>query len=212
MKIEHKIIMISLLIISAFANSQNNNDKNKEYNNIAEALVNPEKVYRLNLSNQKVMISDDEWSRFINLEYLNLENYHLKEIPIGITYLKNLKVINLNGNDFRKLPLEFSNLTNLEELYLNNEKYIDLPKTLTVLSKLPKLTSLHLENDNLKKLPIEILELENLENLYLNHNKLEEIPKIKTLDHLKYLDLNDNKIDPNLLDMRNLNFGFKINF
>ena len=130
--------------------------------------------------------------------------------PTG--YLKNLKVINLNGNDFRKLPLEFSNLTNLEELYLNNEKYIDLPKTLTVLSKLPKLTSLHLENDNLKKLPIEILELENLENLYLNHNKLEEIPKIKTLDHLKYLDLNDNKIDPKLLDMRNLNFGFKINF
>ena len=36
--------------------------------------------------------------------------------------------------------------------------------------------------------------------------------QLKGLDHLQYLDLNDNKIKPELQDLRNLNFGFKINF
>lgn len=97
-------------------------------------------------------------------------------------------------------------------MYLNDEKYINLPKTLTVLTKLPKLKALHLENDNLKDLPSEILQFKNLEALYLNQNHFKEIPKIEALDHLNYLDLKDNDINVELLDMKNLNFGFKINF
>ena len=207
-----KIIIIVILAISNVVTCQTTSDKNKEFKSIEEALINPEKVYRLNLSNQKVLLTDIEWSKFVNLEYLNLENDHLKEIPKGVTNLKTLKVINLNGNDFNNLPVEFSNLTNLEELYLNDEKNINLPKTLGVLSKLPKLKSLHLEDNNLKRLPSKILELKNLENLYLNHNKFKDVPKIKTLEHLKFLDLYDNDLDPKLHDMRDLNFGFKINF
>ena len=45
-----------------------------------------------------------------------------------------------------------------------------------------------------------------------NNNNFKEIPKLETLDHLKYLDLKDNYIDPKLQDMKNLNFEFKINF
>jgi Leucine-rich repeat (LRR) protein len=89
---------------------------------------------------------------------------------------------------------------------------MNLPKTLSILSNLPKLKTLHLENDNLSKLPSEILLFKNLENLYLNQNNFKKIPEIQTLDHLKYLDLRDNKIKPELQDMKNLNFGFKINF
>ena len=89
---------------------------------------------------------------------------------------------------------------------------MNLPKTLSILFKLPKLKSLHLENDNLSVLPSELLRFKNLESLYLNNNKLKEIPKLEALDHLKYLDLKDNYIKPELQDMKNLNFGFKINF
>jgi Leucine-rich repeat (LRR) protein len=70
---------------------------------------------------------------------------------------------------------------------------------------------LHLENDQLKSLPSEILAFKNLEYLYLNNNDFKTIPVLKPLDHLKYLDLKDNKIKPELQDMKNLNFGLKIN-
>ncbi len=207
------LICIFLNFHSSYSQETNTNiETKKEYTNVEEALKNPEKVYRLNLGNQKISLTDNDWSKFINLEYLSLQNDHLTEIPLAITNLKTLKILDISGNDFKTLPIEFEKLVNLEELYLNNEKNINLPKTLAVLAQLPNLKTLHLENDNLSKLPAEILAFKNLENLYLNHNKLKQIPQVQTLDHLKYLDLNDNKIEPKLQDMKNLNFGFKINF
>ena len=214
MKTLFGIIFIFCISFSTIILGQNNpeNETKKEFTDINEALKNPEKVFKLNLSNQNILISNEQWKKFINLEYLILKNDHLKVIPVEIAMLKTLKEIDLSGNDFKSLPVEFENLVNLEEIYLNDEKNMNLPKTLSILSKLPKLKSLHLENDNISSLPSEILLFKNLENLYLNHNKFKKIPEIETLDHLKYLDLNDNKIKPELQDMKNLNFGFKINF
>lgn len=184
----------------------------KEFTSLQEALKNPEKVYKLNLSNQQINLTNAEWAKFINLEKLTLKNDHLLELPVGIVNLKKIKYLDISGNDFKTLPKEFSALVNLEELYLNNEKNIDLPATLSILTQLPKLKSLHLEEDNLTILPSEILKFKNLENLYLNKNKLVEVPKLEALDHLQYLDLKDNNINTNLQEMKNLNFGFKVNF
>ena len=134
-----KIVQLSALLFffSSLSFAQIN-DKEKEYTSMREALINPEKVYRLNLSNQDISLSSEQWSRFVNLEYLNLKNDHLKEIPLEITKIKSLKTIDLSGNDFSKLPDAFSNLVNLEEIYLNDEKNMNLPKTLSILSKLPQ--------------------------------------------------------------------------
>lgn len=184
----------------------------KNYSTYLDAVKNPEKITRLKLNNLKEINAISDWSKLYNVEYLSLENDHLRELPTFITNLKNLKVIDLSGNDFKQLPKEFSSLLNLEEIYLNNEKDLDLPNTLSVLSKLPKLKTLHLENDNIDTLPVEILNLKSLEELYLTNNKLLDIPQIETLEHLKYLDLKQNKIKPELQDLKNLNFGFKITF
>lgn len=184
----------------------------REFTSVKEALKNPEKVFRLDLSNQEVNLSNEEWSTFVNLESLKLKNDHLKEIPLGITNLKSLKSIDLSGNDFKTLPTEFSNLLNLEELLLNDEKNIDLPKSLSVLAKLPKLKSLHLENDNLSSLPAELLLFEKLELLNLRKNFFKEIPNLEGLNHLQYLDLKNNNIKSELQDIQNINFGVKINF
>ncbi|MDI1316425.1 leucine-rich repeat domain-containing protein [Flavobacterium sp.] len=200
--------LIVVLLISFSTYSQIETGKQ----NIENALLNPEKITSLDLSNSKEDISKIDFSKFVNLEYLTLKNDHLKKIPESISKLKSLKILDLSGNDFKKLPDSFSDLSNLEEIYLNDEKNLNLPKTLKVLMKLPKLKTLHLENDNIESLPSEILNFNNLEYLYLNNNNLKTIPKIETLDHLKYLDLKDNKIKPELQDMRNLNFGFKIIF
>ncbi|SHG09856.1 Leucine Rich repeat-containing protein [Flavobacterium segetis] len=54
--------------------------------------------------------------------------------------------------------------------------------------------------------------LKNLEKLFLANNELEAVPQIKPLKELKYLDLRSNRIKPELQDVRQLNFGFIINF
>jgi Leucine-rich repeat (LRR) protein len=211
MKTIAQIFCIILLFLSQGIHSQIEPTQ-KEFNNLSDALKNPEQVTFLNLSNQTEAIPNSVWEQFINLEYLSLKNDHLKQIPVELSKLKKLKTLDLSGNDFKTLPAEFIQLQNLEELYLNDEKNMNLPKTIEILSKLPKLKSLHLENDNLSSLPKEIVNFKNLEYLYLNDNKFKEIPKIESLDHLKYLDLKNNNIQPELQDMKNLNFGFKINF
>jgi len=184
-----------------------------EFFNIEEALKDPEKVIRLDLSNQNVVIPDEVWAKFINLEFLSFRNDHLKVIPNEIGLLKKLKMLDLSGNDFKVLPKSFRGLSNLEELFLNDETNFNLQKSMDVISLLPKLKILHLENDKLKKLPKNIVKLSHLESLYLNSNDFREIPmEIRGLNQLKYLDLRDNAIKLDVQDMSISNFGYQIRF
>ena len=50
----------------------------KEYTSIEDALKEPNKVHRLNLSNQKNHDYFKDLSKFKNLEYLNLRNTEIK--------------------------------------------------------------------------------------------------------------------------------------
>ena len=144
----------------------------KQYSNIEEALKDPEKVYRLDLSNQNFkMPSDSVWKKFINLEYLSLKNDHLANLPDGLSNLKKLKILDLSGNDFKVLPQSLSRLENLVELYLNDEKKMDITQSLLIIKDLPNLKILHLENDHLKSIPKSLLYLKNLNTLYINNNR-----------------------------------------
>lgn len=186
---------------------------NKEFFSLDEALKNPENVYRIDLSNQNLQISDTIWSKFTNLQYLSLKNDHLKQIPAGIGYLKNLKVLDLSGNDFKVLPSTFINLTKLQELFLNDDKYLKFKKNIPILSTLPNLKSLHIENDGLKSLPKDIYRLSHLESLYLNNNQFKQLPiELEGLKNLQYLDFHDNKFRLSPQDIQNQNFGYKIKF
>jgi Leucine-rich repeat (LRR) protein len=190
-------LMLFIMLYSIGIAQTDSSQVIKEYNSIEEALKNPEKVYRLNLSNQKVQIPKEAWSRFVNLEFLSFKNDHLEEIPQEISLLKKLKVLDLSGNDFTTLPKSFSELYNLEELFLNDEKKFNLNANIDIISFLPRLKILHLENDSLLKLPKNIFKLNHLEKLFLNSNSFSEIP---------------DELSPEILDKEKLNFGFKINF
>lgn len=212
------VVTFAFVLLSAFkVNAQVPPDSSmikKEYSNLEEALKEPEKVYRLNLSNQNLKLpSDSTWAKFENLEYLNLKDDHLKNIPAGLGYLKKLKVLDLSGNDFKLLPQSLSKLENLEEIYLNDEKNIKLEKSLLVLKDLPNLRILHLEKDNLKSIPKSLLYFNNLEQLYLNNNRFKKVPiEVQGLKNLKYMDLHGNKFR---LDHQNIHingFGPKIRF
>lgn len=213
-----KLIFYSLLVLFLIdLNAQDSADTStikKEFSNLEEALKMPERVYKLNLSNQKITLpSDSIWAKFTNLEYLSLKNDHLTSLPAALGNLKKLRVLDLSGNDFIVLPQSLSSLENLTELLLNDEERMDINKSLAVIEKLPNLKVLQLENDNLKHFPQKLLQLKNLEQLYLNNNKLKEIPlEIKSLKNLKYLDLHDNDFRFDNQNTANPGFGIKINF
>jgi len=210
------LFLLVFIFLSKNSEAQSNLDSiqvKKEYSSLEEALKNPKNVYRLDLSNQNLELSDSIWSSFTNLQYLSLKNDHLKQIPKGIGYLKNLQVLDLSGNDFKTLPSTFSNLTNLQELFLNDDKYFNFKKSIPILSALPNLKSLHIENDGLKSLPKSMYKLSRLESLYLNDNQFKRIPiELKGLKNLQFLDFHNNKFRIPAQDMQNKNYGFKIRF
>lgn len=210
-------IQITLLVattISVFGQVQVDTVRAvQEYRSIEAALKNPEKVYRLDLSNQDINVSSDVWSKFTSLEYLSLRNDHLIEIPEEIGLLPNLKTLDLSGNDFVALPKTFRNLSNLEEIFLNDEKRFVLNKNIFILKDLPKLRIIHLENDSLRSLPRSFSKLNQVESLYLNNNKFVDIPKpVKRLKNLRFVNLQENNLMPENRHLQNPGFGFKVVF
>ena len=101
----HKIIFISICSILLFnslrliGQSVDSVGIDKEFTQVEEAVKVPERVYRLNLSNQSFKKFPEGLSKFINLQYLSLRNDYLKEVPLEVTELKNLRVLDLGGND-----------------------------------------------------------------------------------------------------------------
>jgi len=213
------LIGILFIVLSGKANAQSSSDSSAtttEYNNIGEALKNPNNVYRLNLSNQNLnTLPDSIWAKFGNLEYLSLKNDHLTVIPSEIGSLKNLKILDLSNNDFKVLPQSFSGLENLREIYLNDEKEMDINQSLQTIKDLPNLKILHLENDNLKSIPQSLLQFAQLETLYINNNSFNEIPmELKKLKNLKYIDFHDNqfKLDNKEFELKYHGSGILLNF
>jgi Leucine-rich repeat (LRR) protein len=186
------ILFLSCLSVEAQSVPENTDSTFTELN---KALDHPKMVKRLNLADQDVKLSDAVLKKFSNLEYLSLKNDHLLEVPHGLVYLKKLKVLDLSGNDINELPSFMKRLRNLREVYLNNETNLDLNQAISVLDRLPKLTSLHLENDGLETIPTNVFKLRNLEKLYLNNNSIKELPRnIKFPENLKFIDLQMNEI------------------
>lgn len=211
------LLMAFILFSSTLLDAQvavDSSQVKKEYSSLDDALKSPENVYRLNLSNQKiVMPSDSVWSRFVNLEYLSLKNDHLTSLPPEFGSLKKLRVLDLSGNDFKVLPQSLSGLESLTELYLNDEKEMDINRSLSVIESLPNLRILHLENDNLGSIPENLFRLKNLDTLYLNNNEFKQMPmELESFRNLKYLDLHDNKYRLDNRNVREERFGFKVNF
>ena len=206
------LLMSSKTVI--IAQSVDNQPIKSEFNDLNEALKNPDKVYRLNLSGQHFKEFPKGLSQFKNLEYLSLRNDHLTTLSPEIGTLSKLKVLDLGENDFKLLPKNFTNLKNLEELFLDNDKNLDVGQDLEILSKLPKLRILHLDNDGIKTLPQSIRKLAHLDSLYLSKNLFRVVPpEVKNLKNLKFLDLNHNHLPTNLhLNQPHVASGLRIKF
>lgn len=209
-----KIISLFLILWLFGKSTAQNIDSLKtiEYVELNKAFNNPDLVFKLNLSNQKLNKEDiNKLSLFKNLEVLDLSNDHLKDIPNSIFELKNLKVLNLNGNDIEIIPNEFKNLLNVEELFLENEKKLNFTKAILALERLPKLKKLHLDGNALKVSPVGLNNLVALQELYLGKNPINlKLNDINHLGNLKSLHLTNNGITSSQSIKEMETFGIKV--
>lgn len=106
------------------------------YINLEDARKNPDKVYKLDLSDNKLREFPIEVLMFKNLQVLNLSDNHIKSIPPEIKIFKNLQELNLYHNRIKFLPAEIGDLANLHTLLLANNNLYKFPIEIRGLQKL----------------------------------------------------------------------------
>jgi len=112
----------------------------KVYEDLNDALINPENVYVLKLSGQNLTTFPAKIQDLTNLQKLDLSNNAISKIPENIlgnlTYLIDL---NLESNELTTLPEDIVNLKNLKFLNLSNNSFS--PQSLiNITRQLPKFT------------------------------------------------------------------------
>lgn len=159
-----KFAWIILLFINTAVYSQKNDelDSSKVYNSIAKGLKNPEHVFHLDLSKQKLKELPGEVHQFKNLITLNLEKNKLKSLP-EMRHFKKMEELNISNNKFKNFPIALTEIYSLKKLDVGGNDIVDLPK--------------------------EILRLKSLEYFSAWGNDFTEIPVyIKEMQHLKEID------------------------
>lgn len=117
----HNIIQFGDINKYGIDNSSNIlNFDNKKINEILSHI--PDKVINISLSNCRIknlyFIAD-----FTDLEYLNLSNNRIKELPKNISELIKLKYLDLSNNRLKTIPVEeIHKLSNLKILNLKGNK------------------------------------------------------------------------------------------
>ncbi len=138
------------------------------------------------------------------LETLNLSfNGLTGAIPREIGNLLQLKTLILTANELTgAIPKELTNLSNLIEADLSFNEFTSAE--FAELVNLGQLEVLNLSNNSLGPIvPENINDLVNLEELRLNSNNIEVFPAITSLDTLRLLHIDDNRltfedIEPNI--------------
>jgi Leucine-rich repeat (LRR) protein len=130
----------------------------KWYYSLDEALMNPEKVYKLSLTDTKLKGGlPVEITQFKNLQILTVSNCKLKSLPAEIGELTHLQRVSLYKNKLRVLPEELRKLHNLQVLYLGKNKLTTIPMWVGGLGKLRRL--------DLSYNPLSPLELQYVKDL-----------------------------------------------
>lgn len=158
--------LILLLFLSVFCKGQETelilNDSSYIYRSIEEIKAHPERVFRLNLSKQKLDTFPPEIFECTNLIELDLSKNKIEEIPPQIGRLINLEKLSMANNGLVHLPKEIGKLTQLKYLGLNRNILEDLPAEI---GDLESLEVFEMWDNELKDLPDEMGKLTNLKIL-----------------------------------------------
>ncbi len=110
--------------------------REKTYYSLEEALQNPEYVYKLNLSNQKLKSIPSEIFFLTNLQWLDLSENKIQVVPAEIGNLKRLQYLNFFDNKIKLLPAEMQELGHLHTLYAAENHLTEIPAWVGGMGKL----------------------------------------------------------------------------
>jgi Leucine-rich repeat (LRR) protein len=119
---------------------------------LESANKNPEEVYNLSITWEKLEQFPEAIFKFINLQHLDLMDNEIRNIPPEISKLRNLQILFLSNNKLSSLPEEIMKLENLEILHLERNRFVEIPDWIGTLKKLKKVGL----RDN--KIPAEVIE------------------------------------------------------
>lgn len=178
------LIILSLLIISS-AKAQRLDSAaladEPEYTDMAEALQNPDKVYKLNLRKQKLKEIPKDIFKFKNLQELNVSKNKLESLPENLDSLKYLEVINASDNNIDTIYPSIGNFPKLKKLILNQNIIAHLPSTI---GNLTEMYFLDMWGNEITEFPKEIAQLQttlkvlDLRVINIHDDKQEAISKL----------------------------------
>jgi leucine-rich repeat protein SHOC2 len=154
--------------------------KEKTFKNLEKALQNPEEVYKLDLSGQKLKVFPEEILQLKNLRELNLSKNKLKEIPDAIRELKELSYLNLSKNKLQQISKGICDLKKLNYLDMSQNRIQGFPEEIGQLRNLKKMD---MWSNDFSEFPTQLSMLRSLEVLDLRSIQMSqgEQAKIKTL-------------------------------
>lgn len=90
----------------------------------------PNSLRVLNLANNQIVGSKNDFKYALNLEELNLSNNKLNTLSGNIATLTNLRVLNLHNNNLKVLPNELARLHNIECLVISDNSMRVIPQNI----------------------------------------------------------------------------------
>ncbi|MCH9631472.1 MAG: hypothetical protein S4CHLAM37_14950 [Chlamydiia bacterium] len=140
---------------------------------------------------RKAFYAEENKEKIESIHHLYLLDPLFKFIPKEIGMLKGLTRLSVKDTEVTTLPEEIEGLTKLTKVIVSGTKIKDL----SVLCRLPLLTTLNASNCEVEEIPAEIGDLTNLENFEVANNSITTIPEeFGKLTRLSGLNLSNNKI------------------
>jgi Leucine-rich repeat (LRR) protein len=152
-----------------------------------------ESIHVLEILEGDLRGSFTELGKMPNLRRLVMRKVDRVSIPSEIQYLKKLEYLELDDNQLMQIPLEINELESLQEfVFLHNRIFTYLPESLFDAPRLAKVT---LNYNGISSFPPEVRRMASLEHLDLSHNDLMTIPEeIASCPRLRFLNLSQNSI------------------
>lgn len=205
-----------LTIVVLSAQSSYDSNEGRVFTNLNDALLQPDRVFHLDLSEQQLKtlpeelyrldhlrsldlsynklaaLDDFDFSHFKNLQALNLFDNQLTTIPSSIFSVYHIQSLNLGNNQIAEIPVEIQQLKHLEDLKLHHNAVKSLP----VGWQLPYLKKLRLDGNQIVEISSQFFaQLPRLQQCNLNQNKLSNLPASITKCELIALDIGANSIE-----------------